>query len=253
MKIGQSQTLSQNINTTLEKSKAEEKKALENLMLERALGSQDGASLMSADALMSQISSMMQGVKNSNDAIGMLQIADGALGSVTDSTVRFSELSVAMGNPALNSEQRSMIESEAKALTQSMNDAMQQATFNGKSVFGSSMSFVTSDSSLVNMTLNAPNTAGLSVLDQDSIQDFMKRVGQERANIGSTINGIQSLVDSHLTTVVNLKNAESNLQDNDVAENYNELNTAKIMEGAALYAQSFNAQYLQSKLGALLG
>lgn len=253
MKIGQSQTLSQNINTTLEKSKAEEKKALENLMLERALGSQDGASLMSADALMSQISSMIQGVKNSNDAIGMLQIADGALGSVTDSTVRLSELSVAMGNPALNSEQRSMIESEAKALTQSMNDAMQQATFNGKSVFDSSMSFVTSDSSLVNMTLNAPNTAGLSVLDQDSIQDFMKRVGQERANIGSTINGIQSLVDSHLTTVVNLKNAESNLQDNNVAENYNELNTAKIREGAALYAQSFNAQYLQSKLGALLG
>ncbi|WP_332444628.1 flagellin [Wolinella succinogenes] len=253
MKIGQSQTLSQNINTTLEKSKAEEKKALENLMLERALGSQDGASLMSADALVSQISSMMQGVKNSNDAIGMLQIADGALGSVTDSTVRLSELSVAMGNPALSSDQRSMIESEAKALTQSMNDAMGQATFNGKSAFGSSMSFVTSDSSLVDMTLNAPNTAGLSVLDQDSIQDFMKRVGQERANIGSTINGIHSLVDSHLTTVVNLKNAESNLQDNDVAENYNELNTAKIREGAALYAQSFNAQYLQSKLGALLG
>lgn len=253
MKIGQSQAFAQGINNNLEKSKAEEKKALENLMLERALSSQDGASLLIADALMSEASSMMQGVRNSNDAIGMLQIADGALGSVTNSAIRLNELSVAMGNPALNSDQRAMIESEANALTRSMNDAMGQATFNGKNVFGGQFSFATADNSTVEMTLNAPSTAGVSVLNQDSITDFLKRVGSERANIGASINGIQASVDSHMNTIVNLKRAESQLQDNDVAENYNEFNAARVKEQAALYAQSFNVQHLQSKLGALLG
>ncbi|MGP1451018.1 MAG: flagellin [Wolinella sp.] len=253
MKIGQSQAINQSISNNLEKSKNEEKKALQNIAAQRAISSSDGAGMVSADALVSQISSILQGVRNSNEAIGMLQIADGALSSVTDSATKLSELSVKMGNPALNSNQRAMIESEANALTRSMNDAMNQASYNGKNIFGGDMSFATSQDSSVDFTLNAPSTEGVSVLNQDSIRGFMERVGSERANIGATINGIQSRVDSSLVTVVNLTQAESNLQDNDIAENYNELNSAKLRENASLYAQSFNIQQLQNKLGALLG
>ena len=78
---------------------------------------------------------MSQGVRNANDALGILQVADATLSNITDSAIRMNELSVALGNPALNSDQRAMIQSEASALTQSMQDATSQAVFNGKNVF----------------------------------------------------------------------------------------------------------------------
>ncbi len=253
MKIGQSQGIAQNISTNLDKNKAEEKKALENIARERALHATDGANLMIADALLSEANTMSQGIRNANDAIGMLQIADGVLGSVTDSAIRLNELSVAMGNPMLNRSQRSMIEGEANALTQGMRDAMNEASFNGKNVFGGTLSFAISNNSSVNMTLNAPKVDGISVHNQESISDFLKRVGSERANIGATISGIQSSINEEMNRVVNLRSAESNLQDNDVAENYNKVNKTRLREQAALYAHSFNTKHLQSKLGALLG
>lgn len=253
MKIGQSQGVAQNINSNLDKNKTEEKKALENIARERALNAMDGANLMIADALLGEASSMSQGIRNANDAIGMLQIADGVLGSVTDSAIRLNELSVALGNPILNRSQRSMIESEANALTQGMRDAISEASFNGKNVFGGTLSFATSDKSSVDMILNAPKVGSISVHNQESIRDFLKHVGSERANIGATISGIQSSIDTEMNHVVNLRSAESNLQDNDIAENYNKLNKSRLMEQAALYAHSFNTKHLQSKLGALLG
>ena len=132
-----------------------------------------------------------------------------------------------------------------------MNDAVSQATFNGKNVFSGQMSFVTGNGT-ESINLQAPNTANLSVNNQQSILDFIEQVGMSRADIGAAMNGIQSGINSSMNTVVNLKAAEGNLLDDDLAENYNELNTAKLKANAALYAASFNNQYLQSRLDSLL-
>ncbi|MDE7173786.1 MAG: flagellin, partial [Helicobacter sp.] len=72
------------------------------------------------------------------------------------------------------------------------------------------------------------------------------------ANIGSVMNGIQHGINSNLVTIVNLTAAESTQQNNDVAENYNVLNQAKLRENAALYANVYNTQYLRSKIDTLL-
>ncbi|HIS08831.1 MAG TPA: flagellin [Candidatus Scatomorpha intestinipullorum] len=250
MKIGNTQNTNESL-INLNKAKEEEEKALQKISSPRPIESTDGASLAIANALLAQANSMSQGIRNANDALGVLQIADGTLSTLTDSAIQINELSVALGNPALNSSQRAMIQNEATALTQSMNDAVSQATFNGKNVFSGQMSFVTGNGT-ESINLQAPNTANLSVNNQQSILDFIEQVGMSRADIGAAMNGIQSGINSSMNTVVNLKAAEGNLLDDDLAENYNELNTAKLKANAALYAVSFNNQYLQSRLDSLL-
>lgn len=251
MKIGNSQSTNESL-INLKKAKEEEKDALKKIASPRPLEATDGASLAIANALLAQANSMSQGVRNANDALGVMQIADATLSNITDSAIRMNELSVALGNPALNSDQRAMIESEASALTQSIQDATSQAVFNGKNVFGGQMSFVTGNGT-ESINMQAPNVAGLSVNNQQSILSFIERVNMERANIGSAMNGIQSGVNASMNTIVNLKAAEGGLMKDDVAENYNQLNSAKLKENATLYANSFNTKYLQNRLDALLG
>ncbi|PZT48350.1 flagellin [Helicobacter valdiviensis] len=251
MKIGNTQNTNETL-VNLNKAKEEEKESLKKIASPRPIEATDGASLAIANALLAQANSMSQGIRNANDALGVLQIADGALSTISDSAIRMNELSVALGNPALNSDQRAMIESEANALTQSMDDAVSQATFNGKNVFGGQMSFMLGSGS-VDFNLQSPNTSGLQVTNQESILNFINNVSSKRGDIGAVMNRIQSSINNDMNSVVNLKAAESNLQKNDLAENYNELNTAKLKENAALYASSFNTNYLQNRLDALLG
>lgn len=251
MKIGNTQSANESL-ISLNKAKEDEKSALKKISSQRPLEATDGASLALANALLAQANSMSQGIRNANDALGVMQIADATLSNITDSAIRMNELSVALGNPALNNEQRAMIESEANALTQAMSDATNQAVFNGKNVFSGQMSFVTGNGT-ESINMQAPNVSDLSVNNQQSILNFINNVNMSRADIGSAMNGIQSGVNASMNTVVNLKAAEGGLMKDDLAENYNQLNNAKIRENASLYAASFNTQYLQSRLDALLG
>lgn len=250
MKIGNTQN--NEALSSLNKAKEEEKSALKKIASNRPIDATNGASLAIANELLAQANSMSQGIRNANDALGVMQIADGALSTITDSAIKINELSVALGNPALNSSQRAMIENQAVALTQSMNNSVSQATFNGKNVFSGQMSFVTGNGTQ-SINLQAPNTDSLSVNNQQSILDFINNVNSKRADIGAAMNGVQSGINASMNTIVNLKAAEGNLLSDDLAENYNVLNTAKLKENAALYANAFNTQNLQNRLDVLLG
>ncbi len=253
MKIGETQNTTSLAINNARKAKEEEEKALHNIATMRALSATDGSSMLIADAIMAEISGLTQGVRNANDAIGVLQIADSTLSNMTISADRINVLSVQLGNPALNSQQRAMIQSETNALKESMKDSVMQASFNGKNVFASEMTFVTGNDSSVTINMHAPNTSVLDVTNQQSILDFMSNVNMERANIGSTMKGIEHGINANLIAIVNMTAAESNLQDNDVAENYNELNQAILKQNAALHANTFNTKYLEQKVNTLLG
>lgn len=251
MKIGNSQGTNEAL-LHVNKAKEEEEKALKRIAAQRPIDATDGSALAIADALMMQYNSMSQGVRNANDALGVLQIADGALSNITASADRMNVLSVQLGNPILNESQRNMIQSEANALRQSMDDSVSQATFNGKNVFSGNMTFVTGSGN-ASINLQAPNTKNLDVNNQDSILKFMDSVNTLRGDIGSTMNGIQSGINSSMNTIVNLKAAEGNLMHDDLAQNYNDLNSATLRANAGLFAASMNTNYLSSRMDALLG
>jgi flagellin protein len=252
MKLGNYVANSGMSNHYLEQAKNNQSKALNNITAQRALSGIDSANLAIADSLRSQSSTLEQGVANANDAIGVLQIADGTLANITQSADRINELSVRMNGGILNNDQKKMISSEADALVNSMQDNIRQASFNGKDVFNGEMTFLTGNG-MQSINLSTPNFNGIDVNDQKSITDFIGNVNSLRGEIGAAQNGILSGINASLAKNVALKQSESQLQNNDIAKNVSAFKQNDLQANAAVLAQAHNAASLQAQFGRLLG
>lgn len=237
-------------NYYLNNAQKSSEKALENIAAIRAISGIDSANLAIADSLRSQSSTIDQGIANAYDAIGVLQIADSALNTISKSTDRLSELSVKMNNAVLNDSQRSMLQSEATRINESIDSAFNNATFNGKNVF-QTMDFVVG-SGVENVNLNSLNTSGLDISNQDSISNFADQIGSLRNEIGSGINAITSNINASVENSINTKAAENNLLNNDIAKNINELNQSFLKENAAAFMSAHSTLMLQQKIASLL-
>ncbi|AJC84376.1 flagellin [Campylobacter peloridis] len=248
MKIGDIGTTQQ--NHYVNQAQKNQEKALENIAAIRAIDGTDGSNLAIADSLRSQYGTIDQGILNAYDSIGVLQIADSALNNITATADRLNELSVRSNSAALNDRQKSMLNTEATKLVSSINDAFSNATFNGKNVF-QSMDFVVG-AGVESINLNQPSTANLSLENQDGIRSFLDQVGSLRADIGAGINAINSNINSSLQTSISTKEAESNLQNNDLAKNINDFNANYLKENAYLFTNAHSNVALQTKLASLL-
>jgi flagellin len=78
---------------------------------------------------------MSQAMRNLNDATSMLQVADGAMASVTDSLQRLRELAVASGNGAYTDRDRTTLQQEASQILQQISQVGARTQFNGQAVF----------------------------------------------------------------------------------------------------------------------
>lgn len=242
-----------NLQTTnhINDAKKTQEKAIQNISSPRPIDGKDAASLAIADILRAQAGTIDQGIANSYDAIGVLQIADSTLGTITQDATRLSELSVRANSGILNEAQKGMIHSEATALTDSINQSFQNSTYNGKNVF-ENMSF-TLGLGEASFNLNQPNSSSLDIKNQESITSFLDQVGSLRADIGAGINGINANINASLENSVNTKVGEGLQLHDDVSKNYEELNQGFLKQNAALFAQAHNTLMLQTKMASLLG
>ncbi|MBE3605887.1 flagellin [Campylobacter sp. RM13119] len=239
-----------NMYNVAQNNNDQQEKALKNIAVARALSGIDGSNLAIADSLMLQSNTLEQGIANANDAIGMLQIADSTLSNLSQSANRINELSVSLNNAALNDSQRSMIRGEINALSNSMSDSLSNATFNGRNVFGSELNFVTGNG-MESINLN---TNSLMTIDEDgsNATDIISNINSLRTQIGSAQNGIASGINASVAQSIALKESESNLQNNDIAKNLNDLQNVNLSINAAILAQTHNITSLQTQLDRLL-
>ena len=212
----------------------------------------DPAMALIADAMMSDILMEGQGVMNANDAISMMQIADGALKNVSQMATHLNELSVASNNAALSSAQKNALSSEFNATVRAMNDTVSGATYNGKEILGNSLSFSLGTSGEVTANLGEINTASLDINSQDSIEKFMQSLQDIRSEVGATTNGLKSSVASLMTSMTQKSAARSGMQDTDVAQSATTMTNENIKLQAAMMAQvhqnNFSAQRALSLL-----
>lgn len=248
MKINDAASM-QGINY-LDQAKKTQEKAIANISATRAIDATDGASMAIADALRTQGNTIDQGIANSYDAIGVLQIADSSLNNISKSADRINELSVRSNNAILNESQRTMIRQEANVLKDSINQSFDNATFNGKNVF-QSMDF-TLGSGEASFNLTRINSQSIDVENQDSVQKFMDQVGSLRADIGAGIQGINANINASIQNSISSKSSEGTQLNDDVVKNYSDLNQGFLKENAALFAQAHNTLMLQTKMASLL-
>ncbi len=94
--------------------------------------SDDASGLAVSEKLRGQISGLAKAATNSQDAISMLQTAEGAMGSMTSMVQRIRELAVQAGDPAYTSNDRAMLQLEVDQLKQEIDRVSTSTEFNTK-------------------------------------------------------------------------------------------------------------------------
>ena len=92
----------------------------------------DASGLAVSEKLRAQISGLNKAATNAQDAISMLQTAEGAMGSMTSMVQRIRELAVQAGDPAYTSNDRAMLQLEVDQLKQEIDRVSSSTEFNTK-------------------------------------------------------------------------------------------------------------------------
>jgi flagellin len=91
----------------------------------------DAAGLAIRELMRAEVAALNQGVRNANDAISLIQTADGALGVIDEKLIRMKELAEQAATGTYNSDQRLMIESEYQAMASEITRIANATDFNG--------------------------------------------------------------------------------------------------------------------------
>ena len=207
--------------------------------------SDDAAGLAISENLRAQIRSLNQARRNANDAISLIQTAEGALNEVSNILVRMRELSVQGSNDSLIARDRTFLNSEFSMLKVEIDRISDSTEFNGQkllngNVSSSGLSFQigidnqsydrltvtisdtgsdkigSSGSSAVTNTDILVRTNAQNALDV--IDAAINDIAQTRSNLGSYQNRLQSTIINLSNSAENLTAANSRIRDVDVAE-----------------------------------
>ena len=107
----------------------------------------DAAGLAIRELMRTDITALQQGVRNANDAISLLQTADGALGIIDEKLTRMKELAEQAATGTYDSTQRLMIESEYQAMASEITRIANATDFNGIHLLTGNLSSSTHDGS----------------------------------------------------------------------------------------------------------
>ncbi len=100
----------------------------------------DAAGLAIRELQRADIASLNQGARNANDAISMIQTADGALQTIDEQLIRMKELATQAATGTYDSTQRLMIESEYQSLASEITRIANATDFNGIKLIDGSLS-----------------------------------------------------------------------------------------------------------------
>ena len=98
----------------------------------------DAAGLSIGVSLESDVSGLNQAIRNTNDGISMVQIAEGALDEATTILQRMRDIAVQSNNASMGTNEITYLQAEHDKLAAALDDVLGAAKFNGTSLIGSS-------------------------------------------------------------------------------------------------------------------
>jgi len=91
----------------------------------------DAAGLAIRELMRADITALNQGIRNANDAISLIQTADGALSVIDEKLIRMKELAMQASTGTYTSDQRLIIDSEYQAMADEISRIANSTDFNG--------------------------------------------------------------------------------------------------------------------------
>ena len=142
----------------------------------------DAAGLGISEKIASQVKATTQSVKNANDAISMVQAAEGSLAEVSTMLQRMKELTIQGRNGSYNTSQRKTLTDEIFALRDEINLVAERTTFNGLSLLKTALKG--SSAIAVNAASGGAQQAGWEADDNIMAGLNLTDIVLDNANVG---------------------------------------------------------------------
>lgn len=200
----------------------------------------DAAGLAISESLKAQIRSAHQAKRNSNDAISLVQTAEGGLSEIGNIIVRLRELGIQAASDTVGQDERSFINAEVNQLKAEMQRIAETTKWGTTNLLdGSTPQFdfqvgifnndsadrISWDGSTNVATIDALGLTGIDFTDKVGAQQGLEEldtaqteVNRIRANIGAVQNRLTSTVSNLASMEENLSAANSRIRDTDIAE-----------------------------------
>ena len=211
-----------------------------------------------------QIRALEMANKNLQDSTSMIQVADTAMGTISEALIRMKELTVQAANEITNEADRKIIQGEIDELTSYINDTAKNTEFNGNKLLVNGNVTDNSKPDYVEMQIGAnvgdsigipffnvsSETLGIDKLDVvndatkalNSIDEALKDVNGCRAKYGAVQNRLENSIEITSSSSYIYEKSSSDINDADIALEMAEIaRTSILMESAtAMMAQSNN-------------
>jgi flagellin len=231
----------------------------------------DAAGLAIREMMRTDIRVLQQGVRNANDAISLIQTADGALSVIDEKLTRMKELAEQAATGTYTEAQRLIMDSEYQAMASEISRIANATDFNGVKLLDGSLSgtglsggvgqqlkihFGTGNSSAEDYyyirissatasALGVGNSAavgaGYTISTQSTAQTALEAIDSAvaakdniRANLGGIANRLANTITNLTIQAENLQAAESRISDVDVATEMTEFVRNQILTQAAV-------------------
>jgi flagellin len=216
----------------------------------------DAAGLQISELLRSSVRGSQKALDNAQDGINVLNIADGAYETITNSVQRVRELVVQASNDTNGTSQRDAIKSELDQLSSEIDRIINTTKFNGKTLLdgtnstyhlqigdkGTSNDQISVGAVFSNiLTTNLQiDTTNLSVNTTTNAQATLNRldtaigtITSRRATLGAFINRLEATVSNLSISIENQQAAEARVRNVDVAAESSKLVSNQILQQAA--------------------
>lgn len=238
------------INQTLGNKSLE--KLSSGLRINRA--GDDAAGLAISEKMRGQIRGLDMASKNAQDAISLIQTAEGALNETHSILQRMRELAVQSANDTNKDDDRLELQKEVEQLIQEIDRIAKDTEFNTKKLLdgslsgdGNALTFHIGANSgqsielnISAMTASGLGINGLKISGQSGaddaisiIQSAIDKVSSERAKLGAYQNRLEHTINNLGTASENLSAAESRIRDVDMAKEMMEFTKMNILQQAA--------------------
>ena len=153
----------------------------------------DAAGLAISSRMTSQVNGLNMAVRNANDAISMVQTADGALVEVTNMLQRMRELAVQSASGTMAATDRTALDVEFEALDAEILRISQNTEFNGTKILDGSLGEVdfqvgANASQTISITFGDLSTEGVSSTSDQTVDSLITTgllVGLTSSTIGA--------------------------------------------------------------------
>jgi len=257
----------------LTESRGDMEQAMERLSSGKRINSamDDAAGLTIAHSLDSKIASLNQAVRNANDGIALVNLAEGAMDEISSMLTRMKELATQAINGTYNDTDRDSLDLEYQALISEITRVAENTKFNDVAVLdtaaGTAISFQLGDSTsdkisvaldgmdaqelgLDNLHTDVNSVGTNTASDLQSVTNAQSALGlidtaitsvdNYRATLGATANRMEHAAANLMSRVENQSAARSRIQDADYAVESANLAKNQVLQqaGSAMLAQA---------------